>query len=781
MKIPEKLAGSLCLAALSALGIVATQPQPVHAEEPDVRAFDYHQEIFFAVLEGLYLDGVPNEAVDILLATENGWPAHFVKGCPICMPAIDALSVYRARPPFANKAFTDTFGAGLTEEQLGELRSPDRMRRLNTVTTLVERWIERRLRARRLTEAERAAWQNAMEERRKKGMAILARERRRAQDLDQAAPALEMQRCAFCDGCQRGLRGLKSFGLLHPGRREQRLTADADSDTDSPQTAPGVHPLGEGSILSRSGLPRFDRSIPAADSGLSVTESIDPMDAPAEAAADSEANAAKNGAAQELGIPTAAEGTPVLGTRKADFDEGQPVGPTPAMDFWDALYQRRSIRKFKPDPLPRELVDQVMHAGIWAPSSCNYQMWDLVAVDDPETNAKLTRLSSQMGNAPVNIVVSYGRDFSEEQWANIQSASALIQNMSLAAHVLGLGTFWITQMGHREKVREAVGLPLDRLVVAVLALGFPAKTPKSGPKRRPLDTVAHWNHYAGRPIPSTTDPAQWTPEDLTIYQRARVLNGLRHNKPRAWETRALLDALERHVPKVAAGAEPRWLDVLPCTGILTDRLSRERRGYRFDVVERTPDVLNFVCARTRPKAQGFVWPQPTDTAEQAPQPQEGVYDVVSCLFRIENLAPADRPALVADLARWVRPGGRVLIGFVSKRSFHDWTERLRARRGGPKGVEYVLSPDPNIGPFESLDLRTVLKLTSAAGLELVDRHGAQAVPQPEEIEFRTRNFAARSKQIAQLVGKTLAWFERLPGLQSARGRFQFLTLRRPEA
>ena len=104
-----------------------------------------------------------------------------------------------------------------------------------------------------------------------------------------------------------------------------------------------------------------------------------------------------------------------------------------------------------------------MHAGIWAPSSCNDQMWDLVAVDDPAVNARRAALSTQMGNAPVNIVVSYGREFSEEGSADIQSAGALIQNRSLAAHALGLGTFWITQMGGSKRVREAVGLPRDRL------------------------------------------------------------------------------------------------------------------------------------------------------------------------------------------------------------------------------------------------------------------------------------------------------------------------------
>jgi hypothetical protein len=126
-------------------------------------------------------------------------------------------------------------------------------------------------------------------------------------------------------------------------------------------------------------------------------------------------------------IPDVPEGTPAFGEKLADVDEGAPVGPTPPFDFWKAIYGRRSIRKFRPDPVPRELVEQVMHAGIWAPSSCNYQMWDFVAVDDPKVNRKLAALSLQMGNAPVNVVVAYGREFSEEGFANVQSASAAIE------------------------------------------------------------------------------------------------------------------------------------------------------------------------------------------------------------------------------------------------------------------------------------------------------------------------------------------------------------------
>jgi nitroreductase/SAM-dependent methyltransferase len=484
------------------------------------------------------------------------------------------------------------------------------------------------------------------------------------------------------------------------------------------------------------------------------------------------AEAPREEAPRPAGIPEEAQGSPRL---SAEADAGAAPGPTPAFDFWRAIYERRSIRRFKPDPVPRELVTQVLHAGIWAPSSCNYQMWDFVVVDDPAVNAQLARLSAQMGNAPVNVIVSYGRDFGEDAWANIQSASAAIENMSLAAHVLGLGTFWITQTGDKEAVRAIVGLPEDRLVVAVLALGFPANPPRSGPKRRPLAHVAHWNHYAGTSIPGSPDPERWEPELLAVYQRARVLNGLRHNKPRAWEALALERAVEALVPRgreAAADPEraPRWLDVLPCTGIVTEKLAKLRPGFRFDVVERTSEVADFVAGRVRPRARTFGWPSESSAL---PAPPEHAFDVVTCFFRLENLRAADRPRLVREMARWLAPGGTLVVGFVRRGSYHDLMEWARARRGGLGGVEYVLAPDPSIGPFRSIAPSEVDAAAREAGLRATGSLALHAAPPRDEIDFRFRNASGRTRSAVGFAAAAARALAALPGVEAARGRFQF--------
>ncbi len=484
---------------------------------------------------------------------------------------------------------------------------------------------------------------------------------------------------------------------------------------------------------------------------------------------------------EKEGIPAQAAGNPTFDASAADDGSSRPLGELPPVDFWDVLYGRRSIRKFDGSrPVERALVDQVMHAGIWAPSSCNYQMWDLVAVTDPDVNARLAALSTQMANAPINIVVSYGRDFSEEAWANIQSASALVQNMSLAAHALGLGTFWITQTGGAEKVREAVGLPYDRMVIAVLALGWPKVTPKQGPKRRPLDQVTHYEHYAGRPIPSSTDPDDWDPDLLATYQRARVLNGLRHNKPRAWEQRAIAEALDALVPAGRErpsdpGDRGRWLDVLPCTGIVTAKLATLRKGFTFDVVERSPEVAEFCAGRVSPRGAALGWP---DTSDALSPPTAETYDVVSCLFRLEGLRTEHRAELMQAMVSWLKPGGRLLLGHVSSRSFHALTEALRARGRGPKGVEYVLSPDPNIGPFEALDPRAVRALVEGAGLGIEGHIGSQPAPAPEEIAFRTRNMQGVFGKTIRGMAAAARTLERIPGARASRGRFRFLVARK---
>lgn len=116
-----------------------------------------------------------------------------------------------------------------------------------------------------------------------------------------------------------------------------------------------------------------------------------------------------------------------------------------------SLLNRRSVRSYQNKQVPDELLDQVLEAGLYAPSGMNNQKVILVAVRDPETRNLLSKLNaSVMGSdrdpfygAPCVIVVL--SDPERGTW--VEDGSLAMGNLMNAAHSLGLGSCWI----HRAK------------------------------------------------------------------------------------------------------------------------------------------------------------------------------------------------------------------------------------------------------------------------------------------------------------------------------------------
>jgi nitroreductase/SAM-dependent methyltransferase len=463
----------------------------------------------------------------------------------------------------------------------------------------------------------------------------------------------------------------------------------------------------------------------------------------------------------------------------AGADRGR-LAQRPAQDFWRALYERRTTRRFDAArPVPREIILELLDAALIAPTSCNLQMWDFVVVDDPDQREKLGRLSLQVLSTPVSIFVAYGREYSEEGHANVQSAAAALMNMSLAAHVLGIGTFWINQLGPRDEVGRILGLPPDREVVAALAVGWPKTYPTVAPKRRPFGHVVHWNHFGGRPIPSSPRPRDWGLDLIRDYQHARVLNGNRYNKSRPWELEAALAAADRLAPRDEAAVPgddaPTWLDVLPVHGAFTGAMSRAHRDHRWTVLELSADVAQFAARRCPGQVQCAALVYEATNVEALP---EAAFDRITVLNRLEALPPPERQLLLASLHHMLRPDGRLVLQYVSRRSFHGLAGWLHGRRGGPGGVEYVLAPDPNLGPFEALAPGEVEQLVRRSGFRVVERAASDAVPARTEVEFRTRNMRGPRRALvrgAVGIGRALA---AVPGVTALFGRTRVLVLRR---
>ncbi len=137
------------------------------------------QMVFFAVLEGLYIDGVPSDVVNSLVppskkGDDNAVKANFVAQCPLCHPVYEALSLYQRRGAFQDSAGKrNTFGQGLDRELQQRLTSESRKERLTALRVLVRRCVERRMTMMRLSEKERNEWITKLTARSQQGRKLL--------------------------------------------------------------------------------------------------------------------------------------------------------------------------------------------------------------------------------------------------------------------------------------------------------------------------------------------------------------------------------------------------------------------------------------------------------------------------------------------------------------------------------------------------------------------------------------------------------------------------------
>ncbi len=161
---------------------------------------------------------------------------------------------------------------------------------------------------------------------------------------------------------------------------------------------------------------------------------------------------------------------------------------------------RRSIRRFKPDPVPEEDLVEILEAATWAPSAGNAQPWRFIVVRDPGLKRGLVAAAlgqDFVAEAPVVIVVCADLERARRAYGDrgvglycIQDTAAATQNMLLVAHAKGLGTCWVGAFSE-EDVRKTLSLPAGLRPVALVPLGYPAQEPRPRP-RRPLDDVVEY-------------------------------------------------------------------------------------------------------------------------------------------------------------------------------------------------------------------------------------------------------------------------------------------------
>ncbi len=159
------------------------------------------------------------------------------------------------------------------------------------------------------------------------------------------------------------------------------------------------------------------------------------------------------------------------------------------------LKTRRSVREYTGEPIPREVIEDIIDCARHAPSAINIQPWAFVVVTDAEARrgiAEIAEHGSHIAQAPVCVAV-----FCKDGPYFLEEGSAATTYILLAARAHGLGTCWVAGHGkpHADGVAQMLGVPREYRLVSLVSLGRPASIPS--PLKRPLAEVLHWEKFRG--------------------------------------------------------------------------------------------------------------------------------------------------------------------------------------------------------------------------------------------------------------------------------------------
>ncbi len=163
------------------------------------------------------------------------------------------------------------------------------------------------------------------------------------------------------------------------------------------------------------------------------------------------------------------------------------------MDALDAIRQRRSVRSYTGESIPREDLETIVDAGRLAATGGNRQPWDFVVVTDREMIGKLKVAAEWMDKSAAIIAVVL--DPSTRWW--VEDGSAAIENILIASTALGYGSCWLEgwTLPREQEFKELLGVPEERRLLTLIPIGVPTSWPTR--EKKPLDQVIHWERYGG--------------------------------------------------------------------------------------------------------------------------------------------------------------------------------------------------------------------------------------------------------------------------------------------
>ena len=168
------------------------------------------------------------------------------------------------------------------------------------------------------------------------------------------------------------------------------------------------------------------------------------------------------------------------------------------MEVWDALRTRLTVRQFKPDPVPDEIVTKLLQVGLWSPSSRNRQPWHFVVIRDRATLRKIGGITTYgpfLADAPIAIAIGMDRRTADRP--DLDSGRAL-QQIEVLAWSEGMGTCFVAfhEPDQNRAAKDLIGMPDHIELITIMPFGYRHDRIKGIRRRRKdLSEVAHSERF----------------------------------------------------------------------------------------------------------------------------------------------------------------------------------------------------------------------------------------------------------------------------------------------
>lgn len=170
-----------------------------------------------------------------------------------------------------------------------------------------------------------------------------------------------------------------------------------------------------------------------------------------------------------------------------------------AREVTEELRKVRQARQFRPDPVPDDVLNELLEIARWTGSSRNTQPWHFVVITDKEQLRRISQIRppiNWVADAPLGIaIVLNGANAASEAYDEGRVSERLL----IGARILGLGggTAWFGDAGQQQQAKEILGIPAERTARSVVAIGYPTTTRDARPNpvaggRKPLPEIVSY-------------------------------------------------------------------------------------------------------------------------------------------------------------------------------------------------------------------------------------------------------------------------------------------------